>query len=175
MEENTGGCQSGDHQWLEENEPHVALIHDKAIERAFKRARAEPQILDELTHEWWYGTTGTGKSSKARADYPGAYIKDPQTRWWDGYTDQEVVIIDDFDKFQVSQGGDMKRWLDHYPFQAPYKGGYQEIRPRKIIVTSNYHPEEIWDDVKTHDPIKKGSESCDLGLKKKLQSIRNNI
>ena len=148
-------AQSGDHQWLEENEPHVALIHDKAIERAFKRARAEPQILDELTHEWWYGTTGTGKSSKARADYPGAYIKDPQTRWWDGYTDQEVVIIDDFDKFQVSQGGDMKRWLDHYPFQAPYKGGYQEIRPRKIIVTSNYHPEEIWDDVKTHDPIKR--------------------
>lgn len=126
-----------------------------AYERIHKRFRSDPESTVELTHEWWYGATGTGKSRKAREENPGAYIKDPQERWWDGYEDQEVVIIDDFDKYQIKQGGDMKRWLDHYPFQAPVKGGYKLIRPQKIIVTSNYHPDEIWEDSQTQDPIKR--------------------
>ena len=108
-----------------------------------------------LEHEWWYGKTGTGKSWKAERENPGAYIKDPQERWWDGYDGEEVVIIDDFDKYQVKQGGDMKRWMDHRPFRAPIKGGYLTIRPRKIIVTSNYHPDQIWEDEETRDPIKR--------------------
>lgn len=106
-----------------------------------------PEQLDgELTHEWWYGKPGTGKTRKAWDEYPDSYIKDPKSVWWDGYNGQETVIIDDFDKFQVSQGGEMKRWLDRYPFQAQVKGGYITIRPKKVIVTSNYKPEDIWDD-----------------------------
>lgn len=146
-------AQNGEHEWLEENEPQVSILHDKALERARKRARPTPQILDELEHEWWYGEPGTGKTSKALRDYPKAYIKDPQNRWWDGYNGEEVIVIDDFDKYQVSQGGDMKRWLDRYPFQAPVKGGYELIRPKKIIVTSNYHPNEIWEDSITQAAI----------------------
>lgn len=106
-----------------------------------------------LEHEWWYGAPGTGKTRRAKEENPSAFVKDPQTRWWDGYTGQDVVIIDDFDKYQVSQGGDMKRWLDRYVFQAPIKGGYMSIRPRKIIVTSNYHPDSIWEDEITQAAI----------------------
>ena len=113
----------------------------------------KPTTLSSLDNEWRYGPTGTGKSRTAHELYPDAYIKKANTKWWDGYINQEVVIIDDFDKYHVQLGYELKIWLDHYPFPAERKGGSVMIRPKKIIVTSNYHPQDIWDDPRTLDPI----------------------
>ena len=132
----------------------LAPEHIKIYEYIHAKYRDQPKVLDgELHHEWWYGAPGTGKTRKVYEDYPHAFRKDPQERWWDGYAGQDVVVIDDFDKYQKSQGGDMKRWLDRYPFPAAVKGSYMEIRPRKIIITSNYHPDDIWDDEITRAAI----------------------
>lgn len=131
-----------------------------------EKYHAESRIVEprsELKNFWFVGPTGCGKSKLAREQYPGAYNKDPMTRWWDGYKGQSVVIIDDFDKYQVAQGGDMKRWADHYPFMAPVKGGYIEIRPQVVIVTSNYFPVDIWEDSKTLDPINRRFEIINMG------------
>lgn len=135
----------------------VYIQHDNALHRIRNRAiQKDKRHLDgELEHEWWYGEPGTGKTSEAVGSFPMAYIKDPKERWWDGYDNEDVVIIDDFDKYQVSMAGDMKRWLDRYVFQAPVKGGYMTIRPKKVIVTSNYHPDEIWEDEVTRNAIKR--------------------
>lgn len=121
---------------------------------SFKKIRMDAcqdrHTLDgELKNEWFYGDTGTGKSVTARELFPDMFVKDPETRWWDGYNGESVVLIDDFDKFHKSQGGDIKRWADRYPFQAPIKGGYLKIRPEKIVITSQYLPEQIWDDEET--------------------------
>lgn len=41
--------------------------------------------------------------------------------------------------------GMLKMIAQHKPFQAEDKyGGLRTIRPKQIIVTSNYHPNEIW-------------------------------
>lgn len=139
-------------------QPDLWTRYDKFAEREYKRKRSEPSSNPHLVRNFWvYGPTGTGKSYSARL--VGAklgwrtYIKEPQDKWWDGYDGQELVVIDDFDKYQVKQGGDMKRWLDIYPFQAQTKGGMQLIRPKCIIVTSNYEPDEIWTDEQTLAPI----------------------
>lgn len=150
-------AESGDNDWLREEEPQVYILHDQALERARKKARKTPQTLvGETKHEWFHGPPGTGKSRKAREDNPGYYLKDPKTKWWCGYAGEKCVIIDDFDKYQVSQGGEMKRWLDIYPFQAEAKNaGAVLIRPEKIVITSNYSPNEIWDDAITVQAIRR--------------------
>lgn len=123
----------------------------------FKKIREDylpkPTTLDELQNEWRYGPTGTGKSRTAHEEYPNAFIKKANTKWWDGYDGQEVVIIDDFDKYHVALGFELKIWLDHYPFPAERKGGMKMIRPKKFIVTSNYHPADIWEDERTLNPV----------------------
>lgn len=50
-------------------------------------------------------------------------------------------------------GHKLKIWVDIYAFRAEVKGGSITIRPEKIIVTSNYHPSEIWSDDTTLEPL----------------------
>lgn len=125
---------------------------------AFKKIRMdaiqERTVLDgPLLNEWFVGPSGSGKSRTAREENPRCFDKDPMTRWWDGYNGEDTVLIDDFDKYQKAQGGDMKRWSDRYSFMAAVKGGYIYIRPKKIVVTSQYLPQQIWDDQETLDAI----------------------
>ena len=141
----------------------IRLRYHSSIKKIREDCIEKPKVLNELDNEWRYGPTGTGKSRTAHESYPDAYIKKANTKWWDGYIDQEVVIIDDFDKYHVQLGYELKIWLDHYPFPAERKGGSVMIRPKKIIVTSNYTPQEIWEDPKTLEPILRRVELVRFG------------
>lgn len=148
-------AEAGDWETLKRDHPATYVNQLKALEHVHAK---RPRILENLDHavtphHWLYGEAGTGKSLAAREMAPNAYIKNPNTKWWDGYDGQDDVIIDDFDKYQVAQGGDMKRWLDIYPFQGETKGSQTMMRPKRIIVTSQYHPTDIWDDMKTVEAI----------------------
>lgn len=143
-------AEDGNMDALREDHPDVyfnKLGCIKAVHAARKRTVAD--LDGDLEHQWFYGPSGCGKSRRARDENPDAFIKLVGGRWWDGYDDEDVVIIDDWDPYLASQGGDLKRWSDRYVFPAEIKGTVVKIRPRKIVVTSQYLPRQCWTDKAT--------------------------
>ncbi|AMB43009.1 putative Rep protein [Circovirus-like genome DHCV-6] len=103
---------------------------------------------------WIHGATGTGKSYCVETTYPDCYKKSmDDLKWFDGYDNQDVVYLEDFDVYQIKWGGLMKRLADRWPMQASIKGSMKYIRPKIVIVTSNYTPNEIWMDPQTVEPL----------------------
>lgn len=138
----------------EEIPAKIRFAQYRAIEHARQKALEEniPAQTDVQENVWYYGNTGVGKSRKAREDWPEAYLK-MCNKWWDGYRNEETVIIEDFDDEHKVLCHHLKIWSDRYKFLGEYKGGARYMRPKRVIVTSNYKPEEIWSKYQDLDPI----------------------
>lgn len=104
----------------------------------------KPKDMESCRGIWIWGCSGAGKSWKARNDYGEFFLKS-QSKWWDGYQGEPVVIIDDMD----FDGGDklghyLKIWADKYACTGETKGGTIPLNHQKLIVTSNYSIDDIF-------------------------------
>lgn len=143
---------------LDDIEPKVYVTHYTTLKKIAKDNMTKPSNLDTVCGRWYYGPAGTGKTTKAREEFPNAFIKS-RDRWWDGYQGEEVVIMDDMDKYCVALGGLLKDWGDKWSFKAESKGSVEWIRPKQFIVTSQYSIEEIFEDQETRDALNRRYDS----------------
>lgn len=121
----------------------------------FDDACVAKDCVSVLDHIWIHGCTGVGKSRYVWKNFPGAYRK-PLNKWWDHYSKEEVVVLEDVDPTHEKWLGHLlKVWSDHYPFIAERKGGSRQIRPEKIIVTSNYSIADVFKDNGIYLPLQR--------------------
>ncbi len=111
---------------------------DIALRKKFRK--------EMTTCEWLWGPTGTGKSHRAFKDFDPEthYVWKNEKEWQDGYTGQEIVIINEL-RGDTLRFGKLLQLIDKWPY-------YLERRRREpvpfiakhIIITSALPPEEIF-------------------------------
>jgi len=132
--------------------PDICLQHGNKIKQyiADYKTLHKPDYRNwEMEVEYHYGKTGTGKSKLAFKDFhPDTHYQLRKSNgennvWWDGYEGQEIVIIDDFTPrcYRLQY---MLNLLDRYPMRIDTKGGHTQMISKKIIITSNYKPKDLY-------------------------------
>lgn len=139
---------------LLEEWPTVTARYPTFVERVIDHYHPpqdmEPGTLDNY---WIYGPSNTGKSTEARriAALNGqrVYLKS-MNKWFDNYDNEESILLEDLgDSQAVQMQYYLKIWADRYVWRGEIKGRSKLIRPRRLIVTSNYHIMELGLDART--------------------------
>lgn len=145
-------ASNGDWTTLQQDHPRIWVTMSEKLKSL--RVPRTTVIQGDLQNEWWYGETGTGKSRLAWEKYGSICYQKMLNKWWDGYDDQPVVVIEEWSPKNEVTSSALKIWADRYPFTAQIKGGVlQKIRPLKIIVISNYRLSDCFPDTRDAEPI----------------------
>lgn len=115
-----------------------SVVEDITMRQLF---RTEMTLCD-----WLVGPTGSGKSHTALSTYNPSthYILPDDNGWWDGYRQQETVVIQEFrgDTMKYSQ---LLELIDKWPYFVRRRN--REPMPftsKKVIITSPLTPEECY-------------------------------
>lgn len=126
---------------ITEQYPKQALLYTRRITELRHASYTNRTKQPEIT--WLWGKTGVGKTRYAFDHHTDVYIKDG-TQWWNEYTQNEAIVIDDFDgKWPIR---DLLRLLDRYPYQGQTKGSYVKINSPYIYITCEHPPQHFWSD-----------------------------
>lgn len=138
---------------IEEN-PYMYHQYGRTLEKA-EDIRMRKQFRTEMTEGIWIiGETGKGKSHKAFENYsPDThYLFRSDNGWWEGYRQQEIVIINDF-RGEIKYG-ELLQIIDKWPYFVKRRS--REPMPftsKKVIITSTQTPEEVYHNLSNSDSL----------------------
>lgn len=125
----------------------IQFRHYNVIKQIMVDYAPPPVDLVEPCGYWIYGPTHSGKTWFTKTEYPGHYRKKHEDSW-NGYRNEEVVCIQDLGHFHWKDAvACIMDWADCYAFPINIKYSSGNIRPLKIVVTSNYSIDEWLDHV----------------------------
>lgn len=101
-----------------------------------------PRKIAPVEIVWIWGATGVGKTRYVYEKHPDLY-RCISYKWWNGYDQQDVVLIDDirgdFCKFH-----ELLKLTDIYPFRVEIKGSMTQIKYTKLYITAPFPPEQLY-------------------------------
>ncbi len=124
---------------VEDESPETMVMYrDKLVDYHLRKMGHRDWAMEI---EIYVGVSGTGKSTTAKLDNPGAYHGDwPKGGrwWWPGYCGQECVILDEF-RHQIKMDL-MMNVMDRHTMHLEAKGRSFEMVSKKLIITTNIDP-----------------------------------
>lgn len=140
---------------LKDIDPGLQIRHYGNLRNIARDNMPAAPNLDGVCGIWIYGKSGCGKTTYCTKRWPDHYAK-PMNKWWDGYQNQDVAILDDIDpEHSKFLGYHMKIWGDFKAFIAEIKNGAIYIRPKLFVVTSQFKIEDCWHDEETREAVKR--------------------
>jgi len=150
-----------------EKQPGNFLRYHKSIERAKQLYKTKRNWEMNVIILW--GPPGSGKSRTAYDTHGVDNVyKKMIGKWWDDYNGEEVVLIDDFDPFDMYDitYGFYLQLLDRYPMRVECKGGSYEFCSKTIYITSNHDPNDWFTERSNRDAFfRRVKEIRYIGLK----------
>lgn len=150
-----------EYKTIDEVREHCPLQFIKfhnGLEKYFTKPISNRTIFSKIL--WLWGSSGSGKTYHATQIGETYYMKD-STYWWNGYTGQTTIILDDFDKdnhyFKTQR--DFLKLLDRYPLSVQVKCGYVNINSENIVITSEYPPTHFFFDSMLTQVMRRINES----------------
>lgn len=135
------------HVVMDEHPTTFIRYHRGLREMQFELTRQKnTQQMRNLKVTVLIGDTGVGKTHSvyewASAHETPLFKLDAANRvWWDGYTGEKVILIDDF--YGWIKYGFLLNVLDKYPLRVEIKGGFIWANWTHVFITSNAHP-NLW-------------------------------
>lgn len=113
--------------------------YSKAFQ-AYRTLNIKERTWKTITHVLW-GRTGTGKTRFCMNQVMDSQYWSPgDYQWFDGYSGQSIVILDDYRGEYPIQF--FLKLLDRYPLNVPVKGSFVKWCPKKVYITSNVPPQD---------------------------------
>jgi len=135
----TGGIKA-----LINEHPETYIKYHSGLEKLnFRYVKPrDPKVPPIVT--WLFGKTGTGKTKQVVDLEPDLWISGRDLKFWDGYENQEAILIDDFRK-DFCTFHELLRILDRYPLNVNVKGGFRCFNSKRIYITSCFPPSRVYD------------------------------
>lgn len=136
-------------------DPETYHQYGRTLEKLEDIVQRQKYRTEMTTCTWITGPTGSGKSHMAFQGFnPKTHyvLNTDDNGWWDGYTGQDNVIINDF-KGEIRYG-QMLQLIDKWPFTV--KRRHRQPSPfvsKHIIITSIKTPQECYFNLDARDGI----------------------
>lgn len=120
----------------EELEIQDYLRWGNRIDLAIYRTIPPRDPANEVEVHILWGDAGAGKTRYVVEKEKDLYFADLAPQWWDGYTGEEAVLLDEFDINKWDRSF-LLRVLDRNKVLVPVKGTYCNLRATRIYLTMN--------------------------------------
>lgn len=118
--------------------PHVMVTHHRGVLFLKHTLQNVPRDFPTLGY-WLHGAAGTGKTRWAMSLSPhSVYMKDPTSKWFCGYSQEDTCIIDDYRPNAELSFSFLLRLADRYPLiiQQKCMPGGHHFCSKRLVITS---------------------------------------